>query len=96
MKFHATEPFWEAYAKLPPAVKEKAREAFRLFKAGAASPPFHPSLRIRKMQGHPNIWEGHITLQYVFNFMLTVTLTPENKPLFSVMWARTKSTGDLN
>jgi hypothetical protein len=68
MRFHATEPFWKAYAKLPPAVKEKAREAFRLFQVGAASPPFHPSLRIRKMQGHPNIWEGYITLQYVFTF----------------------------
>jgi hypothetical protein len=66
MKYRATEPFWQAYAQLPPEVKRKARRAFRLFKQGAEHPPFHPSLRIRKMQGHPGIWEGHITLQYVF------------------------------
>lgn len=67
-QFRPTEPFWKAYAKLPAHVKERAREAFRHFQQGAQSPPFHPSLRIRKMQGHPNIWEGHITQQYVFTF----------------------------
>jgi hypothetical protein len=49
-------------------VKQKARRAFLLFRQGAESPPFHPSLRIRKMQGRPGIWEGHVTLQYVFTF----------------------------
>jgi len=68
MKYRAAEPFWQAYAQLPSAVKRKARRAFRLFQRGAEYPPFHPSLRIRKMEGHPNIWEGHITLQYVFTF----------------------------
>lgn len=28
----------------------------------------HPSLRIRKMQGYADVWEGHITMQYVFTF----------------------------
>jgi mRNA interferase RelE/StbE len=68
MKFQATEPFWKAYAKLPKQVKESARRAFLLFQEGAQSPPFHPSLRIRKMQGHPDIWEGHVTRDYVFTF----------------------------
>jgi mRNA-degrading endonuclease YafQ of YafQ-DinJ toxin-antitoxin module len=68
MKYRALETFWEAYARLSPTVKGKAREAFRLFQQGAKNPPFHPSLRIRKMQGHIDIWEGHITLQYVFTF----------------------------
>jgi mRNA interferase RelE/StbE len=68
MKFQATEPFWKAYAKLPKQVKESARRAFLLFQEGAKSPPFHPSLRIRKMQGHPDIWEGHVTRDYVFTF----------------------------
>jgi len=49
-------------------IKERAREAFLRFQDGAEDPPFHPSLRVRKMQGHPGIWEGHITLQYVFTF----------------------------
>lgn len=68
MRFQPTEPFWKAYAKLPEHVKEKARRAFQLFQEGAADPPFHPSLRIRKMQGHPKIWEGHVTREYVFTF----------------------------
>lgn len=68
MKYRAAEPFWEAYAQLSPAIKQRARRAFQLFQQGAENPPFHPSLRIRKMQGHPHIWEGHITLQYVFTF----------------------------
>ncbi len=68
MKFRAVETFWEAYAALPADVKEHARESFRRFQAGAERPPYHPSLRIRKMQGHSGIWEGHVTLQYVFTF----------------------------
>lgn len=68
MKFRPTEPFWQAYAQFPREVKRRARQAFRLFQRGAEQPPFHPSLRIRKMQGHPDIWEGHITSKYVFTF----------------------------
>ena len=68
MKFRPVQTFWEAYSALPADVKERAREAFRRFQDGAEQPPFHPSLRIRKMQGQPDIWEGHITLQYVFTF----------------------------
>jgi hypothetical protein len=68
MKFQPAQTFWEAYAVLPSEVKQQAREAFRRFQEGAEHPPFHPSLRIRRMQGHPGIWEGHITLQYVFTF----------------------------
>jgi len=68
MKFRPVQSFWDAYATLPADVKEQARVAFRRFQEGAESPPFYPSLRIRKMQGHPGIWEGHVTLQYVFTF----------------------------
>lgn len=68
MKFRPTQTFWEAYAALPADVKERAREAFRRFQQGAEDPPFHSSLRIRKMQGHPSIWKGHVTLQVVFTF----------------------------
>lgn len=70
MKYRAVEPFWQAYARLPREIKRKARQAFQLFQRGAEQPPFHPSLRIRKMQGHPGIWEGHITAKYVFTFHL--------------------------
>jgi len=68
MKYRPTAPFWEAYSRLSPTAKRKARRAFRLFQQGAESPPFHPSLRIRKMMGHPTVWEEHISRQYVFTF----------------------------
>ena len=67
-KFRPLKSFWLAYAQLPEEIKEKTREAFRLFQLGAANPPFHPSLRVRKIEGYENIWEGHITVQYVFTF----------------------------
>lgn len=82
-QYRPTEPFWKAYAQLPAEVKEKAREAFRLFREGAEHPPFQPSLRIRKMQGHPDIWEGHVTRQYVFTFHIeTDTETGETIYVF--------------
>ena len=68
MKFRATETFWKAYGQLPARLKDRTRQAFLLFQEGAQNPPFHPSLRIRKMQGHPDIWEGHVTRQVVFTF----------------------------
>lgn len=68
MKYRTVEPFWTSYARLPAEIRTKAEAAFRLFQQGAEKPPFHPSLRVRKMEGHPGIWEGHITLDYVFTF----------------------------
>lgn len=66
MKYRATRPFGEAYAQLPPRVK--AREAFERFRRGVEHPPFHPSLRIRKVRGYSQVWEGHLTRGYVFTF----------------------------
>lgn len=68
MKFKPTKHFWSGYARLPTAVKQRAQQAFQLFQQGPQRPPFHPSLRIRKMQGYRDVWEGHITMQYVFTF----------------------------
>ncbi|MBL7065729.1 MAG: hypothetical protein ISS49_16245 [Anaerolineae bacterium] len=68
MKFQPIEPFWKAYAQLSTRVKRKARRAFLLFQEGARKPPFHPSLRIRKMGGYSGIWEGHVTREIVFTF----------------------------
>ena len=73
-EIQTTASFWQAYADLPADIKERARRAFKLFQEGAGNPPFHPSLRIRKMQGHPDIWEGHVTLQYVFTFHIETDL----------------------
>ncbi len=68
MRFRRTPTFHIAFRKLPADIQAAADEAFRLFRDGAENPPFHSSLRIRKMRGHPFIWEGRITLGYVFTF----------------------------
>jgi hypothetical protein len=73
-QFRPLETFWKSYAVLPNPVKERARRMFQLFREGVDNPPFHPSLRIRKMVGHENIWEGHITMQYVFTFHIEADL----------------------
>ena len=68
MKFRRTPRFHKAYQKLPADVQTQADAAFLMFRAGTEPPPFHPLLRIRKMRGYESIWEGHVTLGYVFTF----------------------------
>jgi mRNA-degrading endonuclease YafQ of YafQ-DinJ toxin-antitoxin module len=67
-RYRPLKTFWEAYAELPAHIQREVRQAFKLFQQGAEHPPFHPSLRIHKMRGYPNIWEGHVTKQIVFTF----------------------------
>ena len=64
MKYRRTKKFRECYDELPEEIKEKAKKAFRLFQEN----PDHPSLRIRKMVGHKDIWEGHVDIHYCFTF----------------------------
>ena len=62
MKYRRTKRFHDCYDELPDAVKEKTKKAFLLFKDN----PNHPSLRIKKMEGHKDIWEGHVDIHYCF------------------------------
>ncbi len=64
MKYRRTATFHEQLEQLPSEVRELVKEKFLLFRDN----PKHPSLRIKKMQGHDDIWEGHITRDYVFTF----------------------------
>jgi mRNA-degrading endonuclease YafQ of YafQ-DinJ toxin-antitoxin module len=66
MKIQTTRHFDKAFAGLPPAIKERAREKLALF----FDNPQHPSLRVKKMQGHRYIWEGSITKSYRFTFQI--------------------------
>ena len=52
-RYRPLKTFWEAYAELPAHIKRKVRQMFKLFQQSAEHPPFHPSLRIRKMRGYP-------------------------------------------
>ena len=84
-KFRPLETFWKSHAALPPSVKERARRAFRLFQEGVDNPPFHPSLRIRKMVGHDNIWE--VISRY--SMCLLSILRPTRKPKKPAMFFAT-------
>lgn len=67
MKIETTRPFDEDYKTLPEAIKERADKQFVLLMEN----PRHPSLRIKKIKGHPNIWEGRVTKDYRFTFQIS-------------------------
>lgn len=64
MKHVAANRFWESFNALPLEIQKLAREKFKLF----VENPYHPSLRTKRMNDRNGIWEGHISLGYVFTF----------------------------
>jgi mRNA interferase RelE/StbE len=66
MKILTTRPFDENYDRLPGFIKERVDKQLALLLEN----PRHPSLRVKKIKGHPNIWEGRITKQYRFTFQI--------------------------
>jgi mRNA-degrading endonuclease RelE of RelBE toxin-antitoxin system len=64
MIYRRTERFKKAYRTLPEPIRQKVAKAFLLFQEN----PSHPSLGIKKVQGHAGIWEGRIDQQYRFTF----------------------------
>jgi mRNA-degrading endonuclease RelE of RelBE toxin-antitoxin system len=67
MKIQTTRPFDEDYNALPESIKERADKQFVLLLEN----PHHPSLRLKKIKGHPNIWEGRVTKSYRFTFQIS-------------------------
>lgn len=67
MKFRRLQTFKNDFDQLPKNVQLIAKEKFALFKNNPV-PPYHPSLRIKKMQGYEDMWEGHVSRGYVFTF----------------------------
>lgn len=59
MVFRRTERFAKAYRSLRPEVRLKADKALRLL----AADPRHPSLRLKKIEGTPGIWEVRVDRQ---------------------------------
>lgn len=68
MKFRKTPQFDRDLEKLPSHIQAEARRKFKVLQQNPTY-PFHPSLRIKKMQKYKDIWEGHVTLDYVFTFV---------------------------
>ena len=67
MKIQTTRPFDKDYNALPETVKVRADKQFFLLLEN----PDHPSLRLKKIKGHPSIWEGKITKSYRFTFQIS-------------------------
>lgn len=67
MQYRRTSTFKKCFRDLPERIQRKAKEKFELFKNNPHY-PYHPSLRVKSMKGYPGIWEGHVTLNYVFTF----------------------------
>ena len=71
MKLVFTEPFKRDFKGLPEAIKRRTETALRL----VLSNPHHPSLRVKKVRGeiikgYDNIFEGRITRDYRFFFLI--------------------------
>ena len=67
MKIQTTKPFDEDYTALPETIKDPADKQFALLMKN----PHHPSLRLKKIKGHFDIWEGRITKSYRFTFQIS-------------------------
>jgi len=67
MKYVTSDRFWRSFDELPVEIQKIAEEKFSLF----VENPHHPSLRTKK-RGGSEIWEGHISLGYVFTFQYAV------------------------
>jgi mRNA interferase RelE/StbE len=67
MRIQTTRPFDEDYSALPESIKERADKQFIIL----IENPHHPSLRLKKIKGHPNIWEGRVTKSCRFTFQIS-------------------------
>ncbi len=66
MELYFTKAFEKDYKKLPSAIQKRLDIQLIAFLQNNR----HPSLRIKKMQGHADIWEGRVTRQYRFTFQI--------------------------
>ena len=66
MKLARTARFARDFRSLPLQVQRRAAKQLQLL----INNPRHPSLRIKKMEGSQDIWEGRITKAYRFTFQV--------------------------
>ncbi len=64
MIYRRASRFSKQYQLLPVDIQRKAQKAFQLFVKNSN----HPSLRIKRVKGTRDIWEGRIDIQYRFTF----------------------------
>ena len=64
-----TAKFRKQYQRLPEPVRQKFnRQLMNLLEN-----PGYPSLRLKKIQGTADVWEGSVTMNYRFTFCLVET-----------------------
>ncbi len=66
MRIERTVRFKREFKGLPESLKRRAEKQLTLFFQN----PRHPSLRITKMEGTKDIWEGRITKAHRFTFQI--------------------------
>jgi mRNA-degrading endonuclease YafQ of YafQ-DinJ toxin-antitoxin module len=64
MRIDRAESFKKDFNQLPAYIQRLFEKKIRLFMQNAK----HPSLRVKKMQGHENRWEASINMFYRFTF----------------------------
>ena len=64
MKIVRTDSFKRDYQELPATIQKLFDKKIRIFFENTN----HPSLRVKKMRGHKNRWEGSINMFYQFTF----------------------------
>jgi hypothetical protein len=60
MKSATLPSFWEQYRAMSPAVRARARKAYRLWEEN----PFHPSLYFKCIDSEEDIWSVRVTKSY--------------------------------
>lgn len=66
MELVLTEKFKKDYKKLSLSIQKQTDKKLEFF----TEKPFHPSFRIKKMQGKAGIYEASINMQYRFLFQI--------------------------
>ncbi|MDA3894602.1 MAG: hypothetical protein PF482_00490 [Desulfobacteraceae bacterium] len=62
--YRFSKPFKKQYKALPKKIQQAFNEKLELL----LNDMLHPSLRIKKIQGTKNKWEGSVTMKYRFTF----------------------------
>jgi mRNA-degrading endonuclease YafQ of YafQ-DinJ toxin-antitoxin module len=69
MKFRRTQQFRGDFDGLLESNKKEVEEAFPyVVLALQGNDEYHRKYRIKRMEGHPNIWEGHVKINLCFTF----------------------------
>lgn len=84
MKFRLTQKYWGDFANLDGDEKQAVLDSAETVQlALQGNSQWFSHHRIKRMQGHPGIWEGHIKSDLVFTFEKSETESGEK-----VCWIR--------